>query len=170
LTGSPAPQSARVQRLIEDRKLERITPDPEAVVGVWRKAVNSGVDADLPGVSLDNAVDMAYRATLQAAHALVESHGFRVRSGQGHHYLTFYVAEALGYPELARLTERTDPHRTARSSAVYDPVPATQRQLDDLREIVRALLPVVHGVLRARHPDRAARLAVPGTRPPPSSA
>ena len=50
---NPPPQ---IQRLLDDRSLEPLTPDAVAIEGLWIKAIHSDLDAREAMVSTDNRV------------------------------------------------------------------------------------------------------------------
>ncbi len=118
------PHSRRIQLLIDNRQVEVTEPDVETVVGVWTKATQSAADARSSGISVDTRVDAAYKAALQAAHALSESFGYRVR-GTGHHRTTFAVASEVRVRGLEELSIDMEAHQRARAAAVYEPLRAT---------------------------------------------
>jgi hypothetical protein len=74
---------------------------------VWRKAVESARDAELPDMSLDGALRSAYDAGHLACLALLASHGLRPGGGPGHHEMAFAGAAALveANPALATVLE-----------------------------------------------------------------
>lgn len=154
--------SRRIQLLIDNRQVEVVAPDIETVVGVWTKAFHSAADARSSGISTDTRVDAAYKAALQAAHALSESFGYRIR-GTGHHRTTFVVASEVGVPGLEELSIDMEAHQRARAAAVYEPLPASPDDLAELLAIVERLLPIIHSALRARHPNVGDRFPAPRT-------
>jgi hypothetical protein len=151
-----APQ--RIRRLIEGDQLEQITPDPEKVVALWRKALASSRDSRR-GLSNDNAVTLGYQAALQAASAVLEAAGYRTR-GQtgGHHFNTFYALAALQYPGLEEVDIRAEKIRKMRKLSFYDAAEATPEQASAVHEWLNELLPAVRGALIAAVPDLASRL------------
>lgn len=72
--------SSQIQRLLDERALETLTPDAAAIGGLWIKAIHSDLDAREASLSTDNRVGLAYQSGLQAVHALLQAHGYRVRS------------------------------------------------------------------------------------------
>jgi hypothetical protein len=162
---NPPPQ---IQRLLDDRSLEPLTPDAVAIEGLWIKAIHSDLDAREAMVSTDNRVGLAYQSGLQAVHALLQAYGYRVRSRTSHHHYTFYAAQALarasGNDAIDREALDLDRHRARRAAAVYEAEPATAADLTELLGILDRLLPAIRPVLIALLPDHAAAFLPPGTR------
>ena len=166
---SPKNIPERIQRLLDERGMEKGRPDPASVVGLWIKAVNSDLDAREAVLSTDNRVGLAYQAGLQAVRAFLDASGYRVRSGRNHHYYSFYAAQALAEAAndeaLRRGAEDMDGHRARRATAVYDAEPATENDLADLLGILDGLLPAIRAVLLRQLPRRAADIPPAGQRP-----
>ncbi len=96
-----------VQRMLAIGRLrEQAFSGPEWAA-VWRKAVESARDAELPDMSLDGALRSAYDAGHLACLALLASHGLRPGGGPGHHEMAFAGAAALveANPALATVLE-----------------------------------------------------------------
>jgi hypothetical protein len=165
----PSTVPERLQRLLDEGALQALRPDPVSIAGLWLKAVNSDLDAREAGLSMDNRVALAYQAGLQAVHALLDAHGYRVRSGRSHHHYSFYatqaLAEAAGDQALRQAAEELDGHRTQRATAVYDAEPATEKDLVAILGILDRLLPAIHTALLKRNPSRAPDLPSPRKRP-----
>ena len=102
---NPPPQ---IQRLLDDRSLEPLTPDAVAIEGLWIKAIHSDLDAREAMVSTDNRVGLAYQSGLQAVHALLQAYGYRVRSRTSHHHSARFMQHrrSLAHPETMPLIER----------------------------------------------------------------
>ncbi|MGH7627296.1 MAG: hypothetical protein ACREOJ_18515 [Gemmatimonadaceae bacterium] len=163
----------RIQRLLDERVLERSQPDAATITGLWIKAVHSGLDAREPALSTDNRVGLAFQAGLQAAFAFLAARGYRVRSGRSHHYYLFYATQALAEADrdepLRRAAVEMDRQRTHRAVAVYNADPATEKELTEMLELLGRLLPAIHAALMRQLPRRLTDLPPPGERPPPRS-
>jgi hypothetical protein len=176
MTGHPPPPGAppRIQRLLDEGGLEQLRPDPASIIGLWVKALNSDRDAREPGLSTDNRVGLAYQAGLQAVHAFLGAHGYRVRASRSHHYYSFYATQALAEGASDEIVQRDaaemDRHRTRRAAAVYDAESATEHDLIDILGILDTLLPAIRDALLKRLPERAAEILPVGKHPIPASA
>lgn len=69
----------KIQRLIDDRRLEAMTFDDRAIAGLWSRALTSYRDAGVPGLSDDGVFTRAYDAGRQVATTLLAAAGLRVR-------------------------------------------------------------------------------------------
>jgi hypothetical protein len=113
--------NATIQRHLEARRLEERAADNVEVLGFWGKALEAYTDARNSSSSLDNRFLRAYDAGRIAAVALVRAAGYRVRGGEGHHYVTFDVARTLAEdPELRRALEEMNGLRTLRHDVEYE--------------------------------------------------
>lgn len=161
----------RIRRLLEDRGLETVRPDPVSVVGLWIKAVHSDLDVREESLSTDNRVGLAYQAGLQAVHAFLEAHGYRVKSGRSHHHYSLYATQALADAAnddlLLRGVEEMDRHRVHRAGAVYDAAPATSEDLADILGVLDGLLPAIRVGLLKQVPKSARDIPPSGQRPSP---
>lgn len=161
---------SQIQRLLDERALETLTPDPTSIGGLWIKAIHSDLDAREESLSTDNRVGLAYQSGLQAVHALLQAYGYRVRSKTSHHYYSFYAAQALarasGNDAIEREALDLDKHRARRAAAVYEAEPATAKDLAELLGILDRLLPAVRPALIALLPDQTASFPPPGARAP----
>lgn len=168
-TGAPRGIPPQIQRLLEERVLHVHAPDATAIAGLWTKAVCSDLDAREPSLSTDNRVGLAYQAGLQAVHAFLQAHGYRVRSAGNHHYYSLYAAQALaeaaGDDALRRDALGLDRQRARRIAAVYEAEPASDTDLVDLLGILETLLPSIRSALMVLLLTDADSFPVPGRRP-----
>lgn len=119
--GEPAP-GPTILRHVEGGKAERRPADDDEVVGFWNKAIVAYGDARLAGASLDARLVRAYDADRIAATAIVRAGGYRVRGGEGHHYVTFDLARALvADAELRGAFHTMNGFRTHRHALEYEP-------------------------------------------------
>jgi hypothetical protein len=154
----------RLRVMVEDsRELEELPAGDAEIVGMWRKALQSFRDSMLEGLSADAALVLGYQAALQVASVVVRAAGYRVKDRpRGHHRIAFEALAALEIPDLSRLGREINELRPSRHGAIYDwehgPDP---QKLDEVREIVRRMLPLAHAWLCSRHPPLAASLESP---------
>jgi hypothetical protein len=118
---------ARLRNLIEDKRLHEVKARPEELASLWQKAIESGRDAELKGISVDGALRAAYDAAHLAALALLLAHGLRTGSGQGRHELAFSAAEGLAPDLLKELVPDSAEVRALRKGSMYDPIIAGER-------------------------------------------
>jgi hypothetical protein len=166
-----------VQRLVETGRLRVQPVHREQVAAVWRKAVESAGDAELPGMSVDGSLRSAYDAGHIAALALLAAHGLRTGSGQGHHEVAFAAAAAFGHGRCRSGRRRSPP--AALAEVLHDHPRAALRgaAVADHRLQLRAvqlaaLLVVAQLRLRsaASRPPRAAPRGRRGARAPSRAA
>ena len=110
----------RLELLIGDRRLSEEQFDNSELAGLWARAVSAWHDAGVTGLSTEGAFVRAYDAARQAAVTVLAAHGLRVKSGQGHHYITFYALGALEIPELSGFAAEFEAVRNSRHLAVYE--------------------------------------------------
>jgi hypothetical protein len=84
----------RIERLLEEHRLEAAQFDDREILGLWTRALTSYGDAGVAGLSEEGAFTRAYDAGRQAATTLLAAVRLRVR-GQAHHYTVFYALAAL---------------------------------------------------------------------------
>jgi hypothetical protein len=168
-TEAPRGIPAQIQRLLDERVLHAHALDAAAIAGLWSKAVYSDLDAREASLSTDNRVALAYQAGLQAVHAFLLAHGYRVRSTGSHHYYSLYAAQALAESanndSLRRDALGLDRQRARRIAAVYEAEPAPDTDLADLLGILETFLPSIRSALMALLPEAADSLPAPGRRP-----
>jgi hypothetical protein len=154
----PGALPARVRTLLEEGRLRAQPTRPEQVAAVWRKAVESAHDAELPGISVDGALRCAYDAGHMAALALLAAYGLRTGSGQGHHEVAFAAAAAFGREGLGDLVPDSMEIRALRKASMYDPVIAGPRERAEALAWMRRTLPAVRAALSATRPEIATLL------------
>jgi hypothetical protein len=113
--------NATIDRYRADGRLEERPAADDEVLGFWRKALEAYEDARNASSSRDNRFLRAYDACRIAAYALVRAAGYRVKSGEGHHYITFDVARSLAIEaQLATALFEANGLRTLRHEVEYD--------------------------------------------------
>lgn len=108
----------RIEKLIAAGRLAREAAPDEEVVGVWANALQAYQDARLANMSLSGRLVRAYDAGRIAAHAIVRSHGLRVRA-VNHHEVTIAVAALLTEEHLAAEIRTFEGFRRLRSDIEY---------------------------------------------------
>ncbi|HEX8726156.1 MAG TPA: hypothetical protein VF737_12285 [Gemmatimonadaceae bacterium] len=152
-----------IDRLIADRRLARQVFDDGQIAGFWSKAITAFADAQVDDISLDTALQTAYRACLQAAFAVLAVKDLRVKS-TGAHFIAFYAMRKLDESALGPIAVQFDALRAARSESVYEPdedEPELARQLTNAGRALEHGLPVLRAwIVRAR-PGLAGLLRAP---------
>jgi hypothetical protein len=147
MPSNPEPPSGqlpdRVENLLRSDRLKRGIATPESIAGLWKKAVESARDSELPGLSIDGSLRAAYDAGHAGALALLAAYGLRTGSGQGHHEVAFSAAAALGGEDLKDLVPDSTEVRGLRHGSMYDPRMATAEDRGDALEWVRRTLPAI---------------------------
>lgn len=154
--GKELPQ--RVRNLLELGRLREQPSASEQIVAVWQKAVQRARDAELPGLSIDGSLRLAYDAGHLAALALLASYGLRTGSGHGHHEVAFATAAALGGVALAEFVADSTEIRNLRKGSMYDPVLAGAEDGQHALEWVRRILPPIRDALVSAAPELAGQL------------
>ncbi|MGH7631940.1 MAG: hypothetical protein ACREOF_21610 [Gemmatimonadales bacterium] len=148
MTGGRVPElPPRLRRLLESKRLREQEFTRSDVINLWRRAVESARDAELPGLSLDGSLSSAYDAALNGCQALLAARHLRAAGGQGHHEATFAAVEALGLDGLTDLVPNSEEIRSVRRSSVYDPVLATEADRKKAIVWMRATLPPMRSAL-----------------------
>ncbi len=154
----------KIQRLLEERDLEEMPAPGEEVVEFWRKAVRALKDSRVAGLSPEGAFSLAYQVGLSAGTAILRAAGYRVKSRTRHHFVTFYVVEALTEgSELAGLAAELDGFRTDRHATNYGTGTSeatVRRQLAELDQLLSRFLPLAREWLIAARSDLADQLPV----------
>ncbi len=145
--GTPPERPPRIRQLLESKRLREQAFSRSDVVNLWRKAVESARDAELPGLSLDGALRSAYDAALNGCHALLATRSLRPAGGQGHHEVTFAAVEALGLDGLTDLVPDSEEIRSLRKGSVYDPGLATEADRDKALAWMCSILPPMRSAL-----------------------
>lgn len=136
-----------IDELIEDRRLERVAPNPRLAAQLLDQAdahVASArllIDIDPPG-----AFGLAYDAARKALTAIVATHGYRAK-GAGGHATLLYAAKALLDAERAAVVEDFDWMRRLRNSTEY---PDGDKEVADRADVEEALPAAVAMIALAR--------------------
>lgn len=140
---------AAVGQLVRDRRLEAKPPTDDELAGYWRNALKAYQDALVTATSLEGRYERAYSAARIAATTVIRANGYRVKSAEGQHYVTFLAARHLS-AETSALAEaflEADQMRSVRHEVEYE----YENALD--LDTVNAALDLVERVLQesARH-------------------
>lgn len=154
----------RIDRLLEDGRLEEVEPDPGAVVGHWEKALERWRVCQTGDLPRDTAFQVVYTAGFQLATAVLQAGGYRARGGTGggHHWSTFYALRGLEHEKIDAIGVTLDASRSLRHDAIYEPTGHVSA--DDMKELadaVEALFGLAHDYLRERLPEVEDELALP---------
>ncbi len=76
------------------KTLERIEPDPAAIVRLLRAAERNLADAQVERISAENRFDAAYKAIMQLASAALQANGYRTLTSRPGHHMT--MIQTLG--------------------------------------------------------------------------
>lgn len=147
-----------VERLVDAGRLRVQPMRREQVAALWRKAVESARDAELPGMSVDGSLRSAYDAGHIAALALLAVHGLRTGSGQGHHEVAFAAAAGFGHAGLFDLVPDSMEVRSLRKGSLYDPTIAGSTERAAALAWMRRTLPVIGAAISRVDPELAALL------------
>jgi hypothetical protein len=142
--------------------------DNSELAGLWARALSAWHDAGVTGLSTEGAFIRAYDAARQAAVTVLAAHGLRVKSGPGHHYITFYALGALEVLELSDFGTEFEAVRNSRHLAAYEAELDPDVLLGDLARLRCAIvrfLPVARRHLISQLPALEAKL---GSNPCPS--
>jgi hypothetical protein len=152
------PKRPRIQALIDSKRLHEQEAAPEQVSALWQKAVESGADAELRGISLDGAIRSAYDAGHLATLALLAAHGLRTSSGPGHHEVAFSAAALLTPETLGDLLPDSIEIRGLRRGSMYDPSIAETEDRDLAIAWMRRTLPAIRAAIVRADRTFASRL------------
>ena len=143
----------QIRLLLDSRRLRDQPSSTAAVAAVWQKAVECAHDAELPKLSIDGGLRLAYDAGHLAALALLAAHGLRTGSGPGHHDLAFYGAAAFGHLGLEHLVPDSEEVRSLRKGSMYDPVIAGRREQKAALAWMQRTLPAIRDALLVARPQ-----------------
>jgi hypothetical protein len=148
-SSSPRPLPARVQVLLDGKRLRQQSFSAPNIAALWEKAVAGARDAALPALSRDTSLQAAYTAGHTAALALLAAYSLQPAGGAGHHEVAFSTAVALGGAGLEDLVADSEEVRALRKGSVYDPVIATEPDRQRAIAWVLRTLPAIRGALIA---------------------
>lgn len=140
---------ADVQRLLEEKKIRTVAPDPEtarAEIDVARRHIASAEKIMADDSTL--AFTALYDAMRKAIAAHMRSRGYRVTRGPGAHAKTGeYALAALDHLEIGSHLDEFDALRDLRNQSEYE---AHHVDVDEVREAlehVRAIVEAIAGDL-----------------------
>ena len=122
MPSSENPRNPTLARHLESGNLEARAAGDHEIASFWSKAHVAHADARNASSSPDNRLLRAYDAGRIAATAIIRAGGFRVKSGEGHHFVTFDVARSLvTEPALRTALDEMSALRTQRHALEYEP-------------------------------------------------
>lgn len=156
-----------IERLVSERHLARVEFQDREVVAWWNKALAAYADAQAGGISLDTAVQIAYRSGLQATLALLAAKQLRVK-GASNHYMAFYAMQKLvGDSPLRGVAIALDGLRTTRAELIYEPIEDEadlKGTLGEALDTLRGGLPLIRAFISSARPSLSGQLAEPTKR------
>lgn len=138
--------------MLEQGRVERHTTSARELQDLRAIVERDLRDADLPGLSEDNAFGLAYEAGLLLARMAIACAGYRVR-GPGAHQTAFVALEiALGSP-AERAAAYFEVCRRKRNILSYDNADvASATEVTEILRAARRLEALVEGWIARRHP------------------
>ena len=138
---------ADVQRLLAEKKIRTVAPDPEtaqAEIDIARRHIASADKIMADDSTL--AFTALYDAMRKAVAAHMRSHGYRVTRGPGAHAKTGeYAVAALDHLEIGAHLDEFDALRGLRNQSEYD---ALQLDVDEVREALEHVRTIVEAIGR----------------------
>lgn len=138
---------ADVQRLLTEKKIRRVAPDPEtarAEIDIARRHIVSAekIVADDSTLALTALYDAMRKAT--AAH--MRSRGYRLTRGPGAHAKTGeYALAALDHLDIGSHLDEFDALRDLRNQSEYE---ALQVDVEEVREALQHVSAIVEAIAR----------------------
>lgn len=122
MQSADTPRNHTVARHLESGTLEERSASDTEVASFWAKALLAYGDARNASSSPDNRLLRAYDAGRTAATAIIRAGGYRVKGGEGHHFVTFDVARGLvSVSDLRTAIDEMSALRTQRHALEYEP-------------------------------------------------
>ena len=106
--------------------LEVVTPDKAQVARLLAASERNISDAQLPGLSVENRFDAAYKAIMQLAMVALHAHGFRTLTSKPGHHQTAIQTLTLTVALEQRQVLVLDTLRKQRNLADYSGEPVTE--------------------------------------------
>jgi hypothetical protein len=150
-----------LDRLIGEHRLAAQQFDDADIAGFWSKAVTAFGETAVTDLSADSAFQLAYRACLQAAFAVLALKGLRTK-GEASHYIAFYAMQKIDGGALSKVAASFDGLRTLRAASVYEPhedEAALRQQLERARVALAEGLPIVRAWMVKARPELERLLA-----------
>ena len=136
---------AELQRLLNERAIEAVTPDRETAdqeLDVARRHVTSAalIGSDDPIA----AFAIGYDAIRKAITAHMRARGFRLKKGGGHHHrIGRYALAALDHLGVASHIEAFDDLRQLRNQSEYDALMVELGEVHDVLDHARSLIDAI---------------------------
>lgn len=106
--------------------LEVVTPDKAQVARLLAASERNISDAQLPGLSVENRFDAAYKAIMQLAMVALHAHGFRTLTSKPGHHQTAIQTLTLTVAVEQRQVLVLDTLRKQRNLSDYSGEPVTE--------------------------------------------
>ncbi|HYH80438.1 MAG TPA: hypothetical protein VEX86_11600 [Longimicrobium sp.] len=144
--------TARLEILVESRRIEALPAADEEVASAWEKALRTLRSSRLEGLDVEPAFTLAYQSALQCCAAVLRAAGYRA-IGRDHHHSIFAGVAALEAGELSRIARAADDMRVERHEAVYGSTVAIDHaQLEEMYDVAARMFAAAHAWLRAARP------------------
>jgi len=134
-----------IQRLLSEKKLRRVAPDPEtaaAELAIARRHIVSAETIMVDDATL--AFTALYDAMRKAIVAHMRSRGYRVTRGTGAHAKTgAYARAALDHLEIDSHLDEFDALRDLRNQSEYEALHVDVAEVRDTAEHVRAIVEAI---------------------------
>lgn len=134
------------------RTLERIEPDPAAIVRLLRSAERNLTDAGVDRISAENRFDAAYKAIMQLANAALQANGYRTLTSRPGHHMTMIqtLGRSIGLDADRMIT--LDALRKQRNVADYSGDVVPESAVEQCIASARDLRDEVHAWLKRHQP------------------
>jgi hypothetical protein len=140
---------ADVQRLLAEKKIRTIAPDPEtarAEIDIARRHIASAEKIMADDSTL--AFTALYDAMRKAIAAHMRSHGYRVTRGPGAHAKTGeYALAALDHLDIGAHLDEFDALRDLRNQSEYEALHVAVAEVHEALEHARAIVAAIAGEL-----------------------
>jgi uncharacterized protein (UPF0332 family) len=144
-----------LEDLVREGRLRRQRTSRKEVVDLFRIVDRDLKDASLRGLSKDRKFTTAYNAVLQAATAILRSHGFR-STGLWYHATTFLALRDILGKEHHELIEYFDACRSKRHATDYDRAGIiSEKEAIELLKEARQFVAFAKRWITKRHPEFA---------------
>lgn len=140
---------ADVQRLLAERKIERVEPDPETAreeIATARRHIAAA--AEIAELDPTLAFIGLYDAMRKAIQAHMRANGYRITKGQGAHVKTGeYALAALDALGIEEHLDEFDALRQLRNQSEYEALFVQPDEVDEILAHARTIVEAVAGLL-----------------------
>lgn len=138
---------------LEGKTLEAVLADKASIARLLEAADRSLSDARLPGISVEGAFDMAYKAIMQTASVALQASGYRTLTSKPGHHQTLIQTLPLSVGLDTATMVRLDILRKQRNSIDYSGDVVSRSMTDDCLRHASQLLQRVREWLKLHHPE-----------------